>query len=92
MFELSQPDAAEYPDLFTASARSFVPLRDAVGRAVDAGDLQGDPDVLAHVFWAGVHGVASLHLAGKLTFGRDTSEIVDPMMTTLFRGNQPERA
>jgi AcrR family transcriptional regulator len=92
MFELAQPDAAEYPDLLTASARSFVPLRDAVGRAVDAGDLQGDSDVLAHVFWAGVHGVASLHLAGKLTFGRDTSEIVDPMMKTLFQGNQPERA
>jgi AcrR family transcriptional regulator len=89
MFELAQPDAAEYPDLVVAAARSFAPLREAVGRAVEAGDLDGDPDILAHVFWAGVHGVASLHLAGKLAYGRDTSEIVDPMMKTLFQGNRP---
>jgi len=89
MFELSQPDAGDYPELAAASARSWLPIRTAVARAVESGDLEGDPELLAHVVWAGVHGVASLHLAGKLAFGRDLSHLVEPMLRTLVRGNRP---
>ena len=87
MFELSQPDPDGYPELREAEARAWLPLRRAVQRAVEAGLLQGDSDVLAHVFWSGVHGLASLRLAGKLRFGCASEDLVEPVLSALFRGN-----
>ena len=31
-----------------------------------AGYYKGDPELIGHVFWASLHGVVVLHLAGKL--------------------------
>jgi AcrR family transcriptional regulator len=87
MFELRQGDAAEHPELLSVGLRSWWPIREAVADAVDAGVLRGDPDTLAHLAWAGVHGLVSLELAGKLRLGRELRALVDPMMDTFFRGN-----
>jgi len=87
MFELHQDSAADHAGLATEGARAWSPMRDAVGQAIDAGVLAGDAESLAHVFWAGAHGLATLHLAGKLELGRSLDELVAPMMTTLFLGN-----
>ena len=48
-----------------------------------------DPDTVAHLFWAAVHGLVSLELAGKLNLGRDLASLVAPMQETLFTGNSP---
>jgi AcrR family transcriptional regulator len=90
MFELGQPDPDGFPELRAAELRSISPLRDWMGRAVEAGLIAGDPDVLTHVFWSGVHGIASLHLAGKLGFGCGIDDLLDPVLRTLFLGNRPE--
>jgi len=60
-------------------------------RAVAAGHLQGDPTTLAHLLWCGVHGIASLDLAGKLMNGRTADELVGPMMDMMARGDEQER-
>jgi AcrR family transcriptional regulator len=60
MFELGQPNPDGHPELREAELRAWMPLREAVKAAVDAGLLQGDVDLLAHGFWAGVHGLVSL--------------------------------
>lgn len=95
MFELSQPDPDRFPELRAAEQRAWRPLREAVGRAVERGAMSGDPDVLAHVFWCGVHGITSLHLAGKLGLGCSIDDVLAPLLQTLFRGNrgdaEPER-
>lgn len=88
MFELHQPDApSAAPELEKQERRAWQALRDAVGEAVSAGVLRGgDPEVLAHVFWASVHGLVALHLAGKLKLGVDFAAVEGPLLETLFRG------
>jgi len=89
MFELHQDPAADHPELFDEGHRAWLPMRNAVAEAIDAGVLEGDADTIAHVFWAGVHGLVSLELAGKLNLGRDLASLVAPMQETMFIGNSP---
>jgi AcrR family transcriptional regulator len=86
MFELTQPTAAPPPELDEQAARAWTPLREATAAAIDAGVLTGDPDRLAHVFWASLHGAVALHLAGKLTLGCDLVTLTTALMDTLVCG------
>jgi AcrR family transcriptional regulator len=87
MFGLSQPSPDGYPELREAELRAWVPLHAAIAGAIEAGLLEGDPDTVAHVFWATVHGLASLHLAGKLALGKTVEDLLGPVQMTLVRGN-----
>ena len=89
MFELGQPDPDGFPELRAAELRAISPLRKWMRRATEAEFIAGDPEVLTHLFWSGVHGIASLHLAGKLGFGCGIDDLLEPMLQTLFRGNRP---
>lgn len=93
MFEMNPLTGVEqYPDLVAQQARGWEPLLRAVTAAIDSGMLAGDATHLAHVFWAGVHGIVSLHLAGTYArHGEDVDHIVDAMETTLFEGNRARR-
>lgn len=88
MFELGQPNPDGFPELQAASIRAISSLRDWMGRAVDAGIVAGDPDILTPVFWSGMHGLVSLHLAGKLVFGASIDQLLEPVLQTLFLGNR----
>jgi AcrR family transcriptional regulator len=89
MFELAQPDPDGYPALRDAEMRAWSPLRKATAAAIEAGVLAGDPDTVANVLWAGLHGLVSLSLARKLVHGKDVEALLAPMLGTLFRGNLP---
>ena len=78
MFQLDQPTARPYPELEAEQTRAFSYLLDAV----DAAGAGGDVLTAAHMAWAQVHGIVSLHLAGKLVMGRSIEEIVDAMFDT----------
>jgi AcrR family transcriptional regulator len=86
MFELLQAPAGTYPELETEQARSFSYLHEAVQASVEAGLLEGESLPRAHYFWAQVHGLVSLHLAGKLVMGCSLEELV----STVFE--KPEAA
>ena len=60
----------------------------SISAAVDAGLLAGDAEQLAHLFWAALHGIVSLHLAGKLTHGLGLEELSEPMQRLVFAGGQ----
>jgi AcrR family transcriptional regulator len=78
MFELRPPEekaARELPELQRESRRAFGCLQRCVQLAVDSGDLEGDPLTLAHLLWAGTHGLVSLHLAGRLQQGRTLEQL-----------------
>jgi AcrR family transcriptional regulator len=81
MFELDQPNEDQYPDLVRATARAKRTMSDYVRRLIDAGLIEGDIDLIAHVFWASIHGLVVLHLAGKLPGPVD----VDALRAESFR-------
>ncbi len=77
MFELrGADDAKRWPELARAAGRSFGILLDAVRAAVTARVIEGDPLTIAHILWAGAHGLASLQLAGRLDQGRSLHQLM----------------
>jgi len=88
MFELRESASAAPPQYRVKEIRSWQVLLEAVELAVQAGVLAGDPEEVAHVFWAGLHGLVSLHLAGKLALGRSARDLLEPLMDTLVDGNR----
>ncbi|ACY15517.1 TetR/AcrR family transcriptional regulator [Haliangium ochraceum] len=75
MFELEQSASAEHPELEAEQRRAMSYLLEAVTDAIAAGDVRGDPLTYAHLLWAQVHGLVSLHLAGKLILGRSFEQL-----------------
>jgi AcrR family transcriptional regulator len=76
MFELLQAPAGTYPELETEQARAFSHLHAAVKASVEAGFLEGESLPRAHYLWAQIHGLVSLHLAGKLVMGCSLEELI----------------
>jgi AcrR family transcriptional regulator len=66
----------EYPDLVAATEEAFAGLLESARLAVEAGMFEGEPLTVAHLLWAHVHGLVSLHLAGKLTVGRSLEQLL----------------
>lgn len=86
MFELKPSEAPRSDKLLEAAERAWAPIREAAGSAVEAGVLRGDAHELAHLLWAGLHGVVSLHLAEKFRHGLALEELREPMKRLLFSG------
>jgi AcrR family transcriptional regulator len=89
MFELAQAADDAYPEVQAQARRAWGALRDAVGAAVAAGLIAGDADDVAHLYWAQVHGLVALHLAGKLTLGRTLEELLQALLDQNARGRRP---
>lgn len=66
IFELAQPPTPPDSDLALANARARNNMKSYVEQMVVEGAIDADPQLLAHVFWAGLHGIVSLQMAGKL--------------------------
>ncbi|MCP5065337.1 MAG: TetR/AcrR family transcriptional regulator [bacterium] len=84
-FELDQPDAASYPELQKERLRAWGTIHGAVSHAISLGVLAGDAETVSHLFWAGLHGLAALQLAGQLQT-RSQDELEGPMIHALLRG------
>ena len=89
MFELREPASADFPQYKVKEIRSWQALLQAVELAVQANVLAGEPDLVAHQFWAGLHGLVSLHLAGKLGLGRSAEELLEPHFEAMLDGHRP---
>lgn len=78
MFEL---DAKPRPEHQTREdLRGWLAMNEAVKEAIAAGVLGGDPSVVAHLLWSGVHGLVALHLAGMLAFGMGLEALVEAFL------------
>lgn len=64
----------------------FTTLEATVADAVAAGDLKGDPSVLAQAIWATAHGVVSLMITKPYFPWADRQTLVDTMLDALFAG------
>ncbi len=86
MFDLSQPHPDRYPELVRASARARHMMSAALEALVKAGIFVGDAQLLGYVFWATMHGLVVLHLAGKLPKDPDFRTIQREAMRLLVAG------
>jgi hypothetical protein len=86
MFDLSQPHPDRYPELVRATARARHMMSASLEDLVKAGIFAGDPQLLGHVFWATMHGLVVLHLAGKLPAKPDFRTIHQEAMRLLVAG------
>ncbi len=82
MFELDQGDSG--PEPRETDLRSWTLMRTAVEHAVSVGMVEGDPEILAHLFWANVHGLVALHLSGMLVLGRNLEELIEALIEREF--------
>jgi AcrR family transcriptional regulator len=89
MFQLDPPDPNEDWDPLQEEElrRGWLVLRGAMEDGVRAGLLRGDPGELAHLSWIPVHGLATLHLAGRLRLGRTIEDLVEPVLDSFFQGS-----
>jgi AcrR family transcriptional regulator len=67
MFDLSQHEGEALPQLTAATERARGMMIGLVRQMVDSGFYEGDPELIAHVMWAALHGTIGLYLAGKLS-------------------------
>lgn len=77
MFELAQPTTRSYPELEAEQKRAFSYLLEAV----ETPGTENDGLTAAHLAWARVHGIVSLHLAGKLVMGRTLEELAEALFS-----------
>lgn len=90
MFDLNQPTEGEYPDLVMAEARARRTMTAYVHSLMAAGLIVGgDAQAIAHVFWASIHGLVVLKLAGKLAPELDFETLRRMMFGALGRGFAP---
>jgi AcrR family transcriptional regulator len=77
MFDVSQPNEQDYPDLVRAGERARKTLTRHLEGLRDAGLIKGDPLLIGTVVWSAMHGALMLQLAGKLPPEYDFSRIRD---------------
>jgi AcrR family transcriptional regulator len=92
MFDLSQPNEADYPDLTRAAERARRTMSDYVDTLITAGIVEGDTQTVAHIFWAATHGLVVLQLAGKLAPDLDFNTLWQATFEALVRGLRARRA
>jgi AcrR family transcriptional regulator len=90
MFDMAQPDEADYPDLIRATTRARRTMTDYVRSLVDVGVLAGDPILIGHVFWSALHGAVVLQLAGKLGEECSFGTIMNETFRALREGFAPK--
>lgn len=78
MFDL-EPPRIRHAQLEHESRRAFSYLSRAVEDAVQLGLLDGPADTVAHVIWAQLHGLVSLHVSNKLNFGLSIEELTEAL-------------
>ena len=75
IFELDRKRGSD--ELSDGELRGWHVMRDAVAEAIQAGVLTGDPTMVAHLLWSGVHGIVALHLSGMLALGIEIEALVE---------------
>jgi len=90
MFDTSQLTEASYPDLVRAGARSRATMTRHLRDMIEAGRLNGDADLIGHMFWAAIHGPLMLHFSGMLSGGPDVRSLINALVAALDRAIFPK--
>lgn len=86
IFAYEQEDADKSAQLRLAEQRSKRTLTGYVRDMVDAGLLEGDPEFIAHAWWAAMHGLVVLRMSGKLEDSPPFDELRHAAAQMIMRG------
>jgi AcrR family transcriptional regulator len=86
MFDISQPDEADYPELVAAGDRSRRTMTQHLEGLAAAGIFQGDPGLVGHMYWAALHGAIMLAFSGKLQQAYSARRLIAALTDALGRG------
>jgi len=89
VFAYTQDEAEKSADLRREETRSKLTMTTYVGEMVDAGLLEGDPQLIAHAYWASLHGLIVLRMAGKLDRSPPFDDLRHAMVRMITRGARP---
>lgn len=86
MFDLNQPTEGDYPELQDAIVRARRTMTVHIEAMIEAGQLEGDAELIGHLFWSVLHGMLMLQLTGKLAPTIDPAKLRALASQTLVRG------
>lgn len=89
IFAYEQDDSSADADLAAARARSLRTLIAYVEDMIAAGLIEGDAEVIAHVYWAALHGLVALQMARKLEVAPSFDTIRHASNRLITRGARP---
>lgn len=81
-----------HADTERAQKRTRKVLFVATKAVVAAGEIQEDPTILAHTFWASIHGLVSLDIAGQLTQGVEFGQLLPALLRSRATGTHLENS
>ncbi len=80
MYSLDQRALPSLPAVHEARELAFGEARAIAQDAIDAGWLDGDANLVAHLLWASCHGLAALELADQLDLGCSYEDLIEPLI------------
>ena len=83
MFDIRQPSAEDYPDFVRAAARSHATMTAHLLDLKAAGQFDGDPDYVGHLYWAALHGPIMLQLSGMLNAPLDAAALIGGLTSAI---------
>lgn len=86
MFDLNQPTEGDYPELQDAIVRARRTMTIHVEAMIKAGLLEGDAELIGHLFWSVLHGTLMLQLTGKLSPTIDPTKLRALVFQTVVKG------
>lgn len=90
MFDMHQDEDGKYPELAAAADRARKTMTRHIPPLIEAGLVEGDPELIGHVYWVVLHGTVTLQLAGKLDPECDMGKILDSAFDALQAGYAPK--
>ena len=86
MFDITQPNEAEFPELVRAGERSRRMMTLHLDNEIAAGRVVGDSRLIAHMYWAALHGPLMLQFSHKLPSDIDARMLIGALLATLDKG------
>ena len=86
MFDLNQPTEGDYPELQASIVRARRTMTVHIEAMIQAGLMEGDAELIGHLFWSVLHGMLMLQLTGKLAPTIDPAKLRGLALVTLVKG------
>jgi len=90
-FSMDQRGMPEFQLMSDAAVSPWDLSVDSFRQAERSGQVTGDPIMASHLVWIGLHGLATLHYAGRLNFDRSVEDLVDPLIDSILAGFLTDR-
>lgn len=92
MFDVHQPSAGTYPDLVRAGERSrrTMSLQLEAPNGDQAPLAKAEADLIAHMYWAALHGPLMLQMSGMLPPDMSAAKLITALLAGLDRGLRGE--